>query len=99
VRSEVLVDFLADCLQLALLELGDPDPAPALSRANERGVHQLQDGTLAKGMRDHLGAPPFLAEQPLEQIGGADCSTMAKRETQMCDARLEVVVETGDGRR
>jgi hypothetical protein len=40
--------------------------------ADQRGIHQLQNRTLAEGVRDHLGAPPFLAEQPLEQIGGAD---------------------------
>src|SRR5215469_3557713 len=67
--TKILVDLGADCPQLTLLELGDLDPTPALGGTNERGIHQLQNGTLAKGMRDHLGAPPFLAEQPLEQIG------------------------------
>src|SRR6516164_4164226 len=70
--SKILVDLVSDCLQLTLLELADLDPAPALGRTDECGIHQLQNGPLAKGMRDHLGAPPFLAEQPLEQIGGAD---------------------------
>src|ERR1700675_4956886 len=49
-------------------------------------------------MWDHLGAPARLAEQPLEQIGSADRPTMAKRETQMRDARLQVVVETANRR-
>ena len=53
--------------------------------------HQLQDRTLAKGMRDDFGAPTLLTEQPFQQIGGADCPAMAERETQLRDARLEVV--------
>jgi hypothetical protein len=60
--SELPIDLVADCLELALLELGDADAAPALGGTNERGIHQLQDGTLAKGMRDHLGAPALLTE-------------------------------------
>src|SRR6516165_1804216 len=62
--SKILVDLVSDCLQLTLLELADLDPAPAPGRTDECGIHQLQNGPLAKGMRDHLGAPPFLAEQP-----------------------------------
>ena len=69
-----------------LLELGNGDTAPALGGANERGIHQ--DGALAESVRDDLGAPPFLAEQPLEQIGGADRPAMAEREAQMRDAGL-----------
>src|SRR5580704_17303272 len=45
-------------------------------------------------MRDDLGAPALLAKQSLEQIGGADHPAMAERETQMRNARLEVVIET-----
>src|SRR5258708_1397234 len=70
-----------------------------LGGANERGVDELQDRALAKGMRDDLGAPAGLAEQALEQIGGANHPAMAKREAQMRDARLEVVVETCHRRR
>ena len=40
-----------------------------LGGADQRGLDELQDGALAKGMRDHLGAPARLTEQPLEQIG------------------------------
>src|SRR5438270_5781213 len=47
-RGEVFVDLLSDCPELTLLELGDPDPAPTFGSANERGLHQLQDRTLAK---------------------------------------------------
>ena len=65
-RREVIVDLVADCLELTLFELGDADTAPAFGGANERGVDELQDGALAKGMRDYFGAPARLAEQALE---------------------------------
>src|SRR5436190_6100096 len=69
VRGEVFVDLLSDCSELMLLEFGDADAAPAVGGADQRGIHQLQDGALAKGMRDDFGAPPLLAKQPLQQIG------------------------------
>ena len=78
-----------------MLELAELDPAPALGRTDQSGIHQLQNGTLAKGMRDHLGAPPRLAKQPLEEIGGADRAAVAERKLEMRDARLEVVIQTG----
>jgi hypothetical protein len=96
-RGEIFIDLLLDCPELTLLELGDPDPAPAFGGANERGIHQLQDRTLAKGMRDDFGAAALLTEQPFQQIGGADRAAVAERETQLRDARLEVVVETSHG--
>jgi hypothetical protein len=97
--SKVFVDLAADCRQLTLLQLGDADAAPVFGGANKRGVDELQNGTLAKGIGDYLGAPARLPEQPIEQIGGSDRPTMAKRETQMRDARLEIVVETHHRRR
>jgi excisionase family DNA binding protein len=42
------VDFLADCVRLPLLELGDPDRALAFDGANERGADERQGGALAK---------------------------------------------------
>src|SRR5438132_1196586 len=82
-RGEVLVDLLPDCPELTLLELADAETAPAFGGADQRCIHQLQDGALAKSMRDHLGAPPLLAEQPLQQIGGADHAAVAEGEAQM----------------
>jgi hypothetical protein len=60
------IEFGADGLQLASLELGHSDIAPALGRTDQRGVHQLQDRALAERMRDDLGAPALFTEQPLE---------------------------------
>jgi hypothetical protein len=53
---------------LTLLELGDPDVAPALGGGNERVIRHLKDGTLAKSISDHLGAPALLAKQPPEEF-------------------------------
>jgi hypothetical protein len=44
-RREVIIDLVADCLELTLFELGDADPAPAFGGANERD--ELQDGVRA----------------------------------------------------
>src|SRR6266513_2755239 len=93
--GEVFVDVLADRPELTLLELADADAAPAFGGADQRGIHQLQDGAFAEGMRDDFGAPPLLAKQALQQIGGADRSAMAEREAQMRDAGLEIVLEAG----
>lgn len=40
-RGKVVIDLVADCLQLTRLELGDLDPAPALGGANECRIHEL----------------------------------------------------------
>jgi hypothetical protein len=61
------VEFVADRLKLPLLELGHLEAAPTLGGADECSVHELEDGSLAKGMRDHLGPPPLFAEQSLER--------------------------------
>ena len=68
--GEVFVDLLADCFDLTLSELADADAAPAFGSTDQCRIHQLQDGAFTKGMRDHLGAPPLLAKQPLQEIGG-----------------------------
>src|SRR5881227_2301978 len=89
--GEVFVDVLADRPELTVLELADAEAAPAFGGADQRRIHQLQDGAFAEGMGDDFGAPPLLAKQALQQIGGADRSAMAKRKAQMRDAGLEIV--------
>jgi hypothetical protein len=44
------VQFLADRAQLTLLEFTDGKAAPAVGRADDRRVHQLEDRPLAEGM-------------------------------------------------
>jgi hypothetical protein len=63
------IKFLADGRQLTLFELGHAQAALAVGRTDQCRIHQLQDCPFTEGMRDDLGAPPLLAEQPLEQIG------------------------------
>src|SRR5436305_9904322 len=74
--GEVFVDVLADRPELTVLELADAEAAPAFGGADQRRIHQLQDGAFAEGMGDDFGAPPLLAKQALQQIGGADRSAM-----------------------
>jgi hypothetical protein len=90
--------LFADGPELALLELTDRDPAPAIRGADHRRVHQLEHGPLAQGLRDDLGAPPLLEEQPLEEIGRPDDLAVAEREAEMSNAR-HIVRETATLRR
>ena len=66
------VELVTNGDQLAALEFGHAQAAPAFSRSDQSGVHQLEHGALAECVGDDLGASPLLAEYPLEQIGGAD---------------------------
>jgi len=93
--GKVFVDLLSDRLELPLFELGEADATPAFGGTDQRRVHRLQEGALAEGMGDHLGAPPLLAKQPLQEIGGADRPAVAEREAQMRDAGLEIILEAG----
>jgi hypothetical protein len=79
--------------QLSALEFGYAQAAPAFSRSDQGGIHQLEYGALAKSVRDDLGASPFLTEQPLEQVGGADRPPMREWEAEMRNARFEVVLQ------
>ena len=94
------IELVADGSQLATFEFGHAQAAPALGPSDERGIHQLEHGTLVQGMRDDFGAPPFLAEQSLEQIGGSDRAPVRERKTQMGYARFEILLQAGiaDGR-
>ena len=60
------IELVSDGTELTLFKLGHPDTAPAFGGTNESGVHQLQGGTLTKGMGNDLAASAFLARQPLD---------------------------------
>src|SRR5262249_44268454 len=62
------VELFADSPQLPQLELGDSQAALAVGSADGSAVHKLQDSALAEGVRDHLGAPAFFAEQALSSL-------------------------------
>ena len=64
------VEFLANRAELSLLELADRQAAPAVGRADDRGVHELQHRALAERVRDDLRAPALLEEETLEEIPG-----------------------------
>ena len=82
-----------------MLELPDLDAAPAIGRADDGGVHQLQHRPFAEGMRNDLRPPALFEEEALEEIRGADHPTMTQREAEVRDARVEVVLEAlHDGR-
>ena len=93
------IKFFTNRPQLPLLELPDGDAAPAVGRPDHRRVHELQDGALAKRVRDNLGAPPLFQEEALEEIGRADHLAVAQGKAEMRDAGLEVVGEALDHRR
>lgn len=46
------VEFLSDGLDLAALELGEADPAPALGGASQGAEHELEHRAFAEGVRD-----------------------------------------------
>ena len=92
------VEFLTNRAKLPLLELADRQAAPAVGRADDGGVHELQHWPLSERVRDDLRAPALLKEEPLEQIRGPDHLAMPQRETQMGDAGVEVVGEALDHR-
>jgi hypothetical protein len=55
--------------------------------SHERTEHQLQDGSLAKRIRDDLEAAAFLDKQAFKQIRRPDGPPMRHREAQMGDTR------------
>jgi hypothetical protein len=79
--------------------MGHAKAAPALGRADQSGVYQLEHGALAERMWNDFAAPALFAKQPLERVGGADRSPVGQRKAQMGDARFEVVLQVGQGRR
>src|SRR5258707_15126990 len=87
--GKVFVDVLSDRLELTLFELGEADAAPAFGGADQPRVHQLQDRALAKSMGDHLGPPPLLTKQPLQEIRGADHQAVAARKAPRRDSCLQ----------
>ena len=62
-------------------------------RSNERTEHQLQNGSLAKGVGDDLKAAALLDEQAFKQIRGSDRPAVCLRGSQVRNASFEVVHE------
>src|SRR5512147_2620024 len=72
-------------VQLLEFEFADHDSSPRLARTNQRGVDQfaVDHRSLAERMRNHFRAPALFAEQPLEQIRGANQAAMGNRQSQV----------------
>src|SRR5881296_3903696 len=87
------IEFIADRAQLTLLELAHREAAPAVGRADDGRIHELQHGALPESVRDDLRAPALLEKEPLEQICGANHPAMAEWEAEMSDAGVEVIAE------
>jgi hypothetical protein len=77
-RLILLVEVLSEHCDLAALEVGELDGAPAVGGAGHGAEHELEHRALAEGVRDDLQAPALLDEQALEKVrnryelGGAD---------------------------
>jgi hypothetical protein len=54
------VEFLTNRAKLPLLELADRQAAPAVGRADDGGVHELQHWPLSERVRDDLRAPALV---------------------------------------
>jgi hypothetical protein len=58
-----VIKLFSDGCDLTLFEFGDLDRAPSLGSTDERAEHQLQDGSLAKRVRDNLEPTAFLDKE------------------------------------
>jgi hypothetical protein len=85
------IEQLAKSFELLEFELGDHDVLPGRARADERGVHELEHRPLAKGVRNDLGTPARLAEEPLEHVRRARRAPVRNRQLQVRDTGVEVI--------
>ncbi|MBW3671552.1 MAG: TonB-dependent receptor, partial [Acidobacteria bacterium] len=85
-------------LELVAFEVVDRYPAPALGGADHGGEGQLHGGLLAYEPGDDLGAPAFLLEGPLGQVGGAHPDAVPDRHPVDGQQRLAVLAEAGHRR-
>ena len=96
--SVLLIEILSDGGDLASLEIGELDGAPALGGADHGAEHQLEHGPRAESVGDDLQTATLLDEEALEEIRGPDRAAACHGHAQMGDAGFEVVLEAGDGR-
>src|SRR5262249_60779801 len=73
------IELVTNSNQLAAFEFGHAQAAPAFGRADQCGIHELEHRAHAERMRDHLGASPFLTEQPLKQVGRTNRTSVRER--------------------
>ena len=92
----IVVELLAEGVQLPSLEGRDLVRAPTFGSADHRADHELHHRLLAEGVGDDPQAPPLFDKQPLEEVGVANRPAKRNRQPQMGDAGLEVVPYAGD---
>lgn len=66
------LEFLAQELQLLLLQFGHRHLAPSLAGFPQRREDQFQARFLCEEVRDDLGTPSAFLKGTLQQVGGAD---------------------------
>ena len=77
-------------------ELGEAQSAPALGGADQRAEHEFQHRLLAEAVGNDLQAPALLDEQPFEQVRRSRHAPIGDGQTEVGDARLEIVVKAGE---
>lgn len=87
--SVFLVEFLSYGSELAQLELGEAQAAPALGGADERTEHEFQHRLLAETVGKGLQPSTLLDEQSFEQIRRSNEAAMGDRQLQVGDAPLK----------
>ena len=87
--SVFLVEFLSYGSELAQLELGEAQAAPALGGADERTEHEYQHRLLAETVGNGLQPSTLLDEQSFEQIRRSNEAAMGDRQLQVGDAPLK----------
>ena len=91
-----VVEFFSDGGDLSELELGEAQAAPSFGGSDEGAEHELEHRLLAEAIGNDFQPPPFLDEQPFEQVRRPCETTMGDRQAQVRDAGLEMVLETGE---
>lgn len=91
-----VVEFFFDSGDLSEFELREAQTAPSFGGSDERAEHELEHRLLAEAIGNDFQPPPFLDEQPFEEVRRPCETTMRDRQAQVRDAGLEIVLETGE---
>ncbi len=95
-----VIELLANRAQLPLFELPDRGPAPAVGCPDHRRAHQFRHGPLAESVQNDLHPTPFLENEPLQKIRGADHLSVPERKAvknELDDAFAEMARQRAQG--
>lgn len=87
------IQALTKPLELPELESRNHDVLGGLVRADQRRVHAVEHGALAKGVNNDLRAPALLAEEQLDRLV-IRVGPARDLQPQVCAAGVEVVQKT-----